>query len=225
MRILHGFEQMDQPSVVVVGSFDGLHSGHRRLVGEVNEEADRLGYLPIVVTFEPHPRLVLRGENRLLTTIEERKILFEQAGVRNLVVVDFTREFAAIEAETFVREMLKTKLLAAVVYTGEGHTFGRNRGGDEEVLHQLGITTRRVERYDGISSTAVRAEVEGGDMESVEAMLGGAYLVVTPVVEPSKLFPPDGCYLCEVDGRSEELTIRQIKEIWTKGTLLIKKRL
>lgn len=225
MNVYEGFPHFDTPSVVVVGSFDGVHSGHRRLIAEVNAMADRLAYRAVVVTFDPHPRQVLRGENRLLTTIEERKILLEQAGVRDLVVVNFTREFAAVDGDSFVRDYLKEKLCAKAVFTGEGHSFGKNRSGDQEILHRHNIITYQVERYDQISSTRIREAVDGGQMELASQLLGAHYMIVAPISDTTKLLPAEGRYLCSMDGQEVELSTSELTAIEKPSRVLVKKRL
>lgn len=234
MNIFRGFSHFCQSSchtdtnvgsVVVVGSFDGVHSGHRRLIADVNELADQLALRSVVVTFDPHPRQVLRGENRLLSTIDERIMLMEQAGVRDLVVVEFTKEFAAIDADSFAGLYLKQMLGAKVVFTGEGHTFGRNRRGDDAVLEKYEIQVRHIARYEDISSTQVRFAVEEGRMEDAAYLLGGHYVVFTPIVEKTKLLPATGRFCCEVDGVDTPYWVDQIHSIKRKSTLLIKKRL
>lgn len=224
MNIYHNEWPVLGATIVVVGSFDGVHSGHRRLIDQLNFRADQLGLIPIVITFDPHPRLVLRGENRLLTTVEERLILFDQAGVRNVIVAEFSHDFAAIEARDFIQHYLVEKLGARAIFTGEGHTFGNHRSGDDKMLVDSGLTVIHIERYDDISSTSVRSAVASGDMELAAKLLGGHYLVITPIKDCSKLLPVSGSYLCDNDRVTVRLSVDQILDIKERMNIRIKKR-
>lgn len=195
MQVFRGFDTVVRPdagSVVAVGSFDGVHRGHRWLIEQMNAEADRLGALAVVVTFEPHPRTVLRGENRLLSTIDEKLELLQEAGARAVVVVEFTRAFAAQSGETFFKECLIDRLNLQMIFAGQGHHFGSDRRSGAELYQQYGIAWRQLDRMDQISSTAVRDLIEQGRMEQAEALLGHPYLIHLPVENPHKLLPPIG---------------------------------
>lgn len=203
MRIHSGFDNLPpiRRAAVTVGSFDGVHRGHRLLIAELSDVAhERLHGESVVVTFDPHPRLVLKGENRLLTTLPEKLELLAQTGVDHVVVVRFTPEFSRIGSEAFTRDYLIGKLGAEVVLSGEGHHFGHNRSGSTALLESSGILTKNLGRFDNISSTAIRAAIEAGEMEEAADMLGGPYLVLTDLPrEPTKLLPPDGEYSVLVD--------------------------
>nr|MDE5945034.1 FAD synthetase family protein [Rikenella sp.] len=184
--------------------------GHRLLIGRLNDIAHgRLGAgggESVVVTFDPHPRLVLRGENRLLSTLPEKLELLAETGVDHVVVVRFTPAFSRIDSETFMRDYLRGRLKAAAVLSGEDHHFGRDRSGSTEALERDGIRTANVGRYENISSTAIRAAIEAGEMETAADMLGGPYLIRTdPPHDPTKLLPPAGEYrVCFPDLGDEE---------------------
>ncbi len=210
MQVYYGFEACPslRRSAVAVGSFDGVHCGHRLLMDVLAEEAKAAGGESVVVTFEPHPRLVLKGENRLLTTLPEKLMLLAETPVRHVVVVPFTREFSQTPAEQFVRDDLAGKLGAAVVVEGEGHHFGHNRGGSEGLLERYGIRTVNLGRYHSISSTAVRTAIVQGDMPKAAELLGGPYLVLTaPPHDPTKLLPPPGDYEVLRDGLKARMRI------------------
>lgn len=201
MQVHHGFDHLPEMrrTAVAVGSFDGVHRGHRLLIDRLNHIAHREWAAPagesVVVTFDPHPRLVLRGENRLLSTLPEKLELLEETGVDHVVVVHFTPEFSRIGSETFTRDYLRGLLKAETVLSGEGHHFGHNRSGSTEMLERDGIHTANLGRYENISSTSIRAAIEAGDMESAADMLGGPYLILTaPPHDPTKLLPPAAEY-------------------------------
>ncbi|MFI3299410.1 MAG: hypothetical protein R3Y49_06390 [Rikenellaceae bacterium] len=217
MNVYYGFEHcFERGAVITVGSFDGVHSGHRRLIALLNREAHTTGRDAVVVTFEPHPRQVLRGDNRLLCTIEEKLLLLEEAGAQNVVVVEFTREFAAISGDVFAQELLKKRLGGEVIFVGEGHSFGRDKGGSVEVLRECGFTVMDIERFDLISSTKVREAIDAGDMELATELLGAPYLVVTPISNKTKLMPVKGCYRCSVGGVEGVLSVAEISSMESK---------
>lgn len=159
-------------SVVCVGSFDGLHRGHMELIRLMNEKAKEIGGESLVITFDPHPRLVLRGENRLITPLNDKLELLEKAGVDNVWVIEFTKHFSLTEDGEFVQKYLIEAAGAKVVFSGEGHHFGRDKKGNEEVLREFGLIVNHIERVDNISSTAVRDALQKGDIEKAEWMLG-----------------------------------------------------
>ncbi len=221
MKVFRDFNHKFHRGVAAVGSFDGVHSGHRYLIEELNGVADSCGGSSIVLTFEPHPRMLFRGENRLLSTLDERLELLESAGARNVVVIDFTREFAATEAEDFARDILVSRLGVETVFIGQGHTFGRGGSGSGEVMERCGLRVIDIDRKDSISSTMVRDTIERGEMEQAAKLLGAPYLIMTPLSESSKLLPVDGRYLCDVDGELRELTKDEITTINQRNKILI----
>lgn len=209
MRIHHGFDHL--PAIhrpaVAIGSFDGVHRGHRLLIEQLQSLSKQNKGESVVVTFEPHPRLVLHGENRLLTTLPEKLRLLSETPVKHVIVVPFTEEFSRIPGQQFINDFLLEKLGATVVLSGDRHHFGRDRSGNLEKIDQSGIETLRLERYDNISSTAVREAVEAGDMDRAADMLGGSYLILTEPYEPSKLLPPPGEYLVQTVSGLERMLI------------------
>lgn len=200
MQIHYGFDHLPRfrQTVVAVGSFDGVHRGHRLLIDRLNRIANNdLGPdgESVVVTFDPHPRSVLKGENRLLSTLPEKLELLSETEIDHVIVVHFTPEFSRIDSETFTRDYLKGLLKARTVLSGEGHHFGHNRSGSTEMLERDGIRTANLGRYENISSTSIRTAIQEGDMEAAAYMLGGPYLIVTePPHDPTKLLPPPALY-------------------------------
>lgn len=175
MRVFRDIEQIRgqvKRGVVCVGSFDGLHRGHMELFRLMNKKAKEIGGESVVVTFDPHPRLVLKGENRLLMSLTEKLDLLEEAEVGNVLVIEFTKEFSKIEYGDFVRDYLVGGIGAQVVFSGDGHHFGKDKKGTSEMLKEFGLEVHNIERVDGISSTAVRDAIENGNFEVAEKMLG-----------------------------------------------------
>lgn len=224
MRIHYGFENLPEikGAVVTIGSFDGVHRGHRLLITQLCEIAQQSGGESLVVTFEPHPRQLLKGENRLLTTISEKLTLLAETGVDNVIVVNFTHEFSKISHTEFIQDYIIGKLHAAILITGEGHHFGHNRGGDATTLVEHGIQSRQLERYDNISSTQIRATIEQGRMQEAAELLGTTgYLVFTPITDSSKLLPPPGKYIVNIRGTEDTQAIELKKLLTSKNAIRI----
>ncbi len=151
---------------VAIGTFDGVHLGHRRVV----EEALATGLPVRAVTFHPHPRGVVSGNLvELISTLERRLELLSELGVAETTVVEFTLELAAQEPEVFADERLAD---AAVIVAGENFRFGRRRAGDLELLERLGYGVRAVPLLDGVSSSEIRRLLHAGEVEGAARLLG-----------------------------------------------------
>ena len=155
---------------VAIGTFDGVHRGHRRVI----EAAAATGLPVAVVTFDPHPRVALGNHVELISTLERRLELLAGLGVEETRVVAFTPETAALEPEEFVERELRPLNVSAVV-AGPDFRFGRRRRGDLEFLRSLGIETIVVEPEPGISSTAIRHALRDGDVNGAARLLGRPY--------------------------------------------------
>jgi riboflavin kinase / FMN adenylyltransferase len=156
------------PRAVAVGTFDGVHRGHRRVLEALLAD----GRTPTVVTFDPHPRAVLTGNQvELLSSVERRLELLHAAGVDDVLLLEFTLELAALEAKPFARDYLAA-LGAEVVVAGPSFRFGRAAEGDLELLEHVGLETRAVPLVEGVSSTHVRRLVAAGEVERAASLLG-----------------------------------------------------
>ena len=153
--------------VAAVGSFDGVHLGHRRVL----ETARAAGSPVTVVTFWPHPRLVLGNRVELLSTLERRLELLEEAGIEQVLVVEFTPELANLEPALFADSILR-RIGARVVVVGENFRFGRGASGDASLLEELGFDVRPVPTLPGVSSSKVRELLARGDVVGAAALLG-----------------------------------------------------
>ncbi|MDP9304022.1 MAG: riboflavin biosynthesis protein RibF [Actinomycetota bacterium] len=153
--------------VAAIGSFDGVHRGHRRVL----ETARATGGRVTVVTFWPHPRLVLGNRVELLSTLERRLELLEETGVDEVLVVEFTPELAASEPDEFAESLLR-RIGANVIVVGENFRFGRAASGDAALLERLGFDVRTVPTLDGVSSTEVRGLLREGDVVGAARLLG-----------------------------------------------------
>ena len=180
MRVFYGFEHLphfDHPAVTV-GSYDGVHLGHRALIERLVGEARAAGGESIVMTFEPHPRIALgRAEGlRLLTTLDEKIALLEGLGVDNLIVIPFDRTFSALTGREFVDRYLIGRLGAETLVAGFNHRFGHDglACDDPQVCERLRVIRVGPCTVDGVrvSSTAIRQRFESGDLAGAEHLLG-----------------------------------------------------
>jgi riboflavin kinase/FMN adenylyltransferase len=152
---------------VAIGTFDGLHLGHARVL-----RAARAAHLrPAVVTFDPHPRAVLGGDVELLTTTQRRLELFEAAGIDDVLLLRFDEELAALTPEEFAEAVLR-RSGAEVVAAGETFRFGKRRGGDLDLLARLGFDVRRVPLVENVSSSHIRHLLATGDVAHAAQLLG-----------------------------------------------------
>jgi riboflavin kinase/FMN adenylyltransferase len=156
-----------RPRAVAVGSFDGVHRGHLAVVDSMRAT----GLEATVITFDPHPRIALGNKVELLTTLERRLELLEEAGVAAVVVASFTPELQQLTPEEFAERYLRAIGVEAVV-AGEDFRFGVRRSGDLALLERLGFGVVVVPELAGVSSTAVRAALAEGDVVGAAAMLG-----------------------------------------------------
>jgi riboflavin kinase/FMN adenylyltransferase len=167
--VAHSVEELpERPRTVAIGSFDGVHRGHRLVL----ETARALGGTSTVVTFWPHPRLVLGNRVELLSTLERRLELLEaEPAVDEVLVVTFTPEVASLTAEEFAESVLRRAGATAIV-VGENFRFGRAAAGDPALLERLGFDVRVVPILDGVSSTRIRTLLREGDVVAAAQLLG-----------------------------------------------------
>ncbi len=194
MKIFHGVENASilRPTVLTLGVFDGLHLGHQRIMQRVVERAAAAGAHATAITFDPHPRAVLHPESAppLLQTLDQRLANLEVIGIEQAIVIRFNREFASQPAEVFLKEIVSDRLQAKEVYLGKGFAFGRDRGGNIELLRQmsreLGFTADEVEevqlRGQRISSSRIRKLLSEGRVNLARRMLGRPYGVEGVVI-------------------------------------------
>ena len=239
MRLHFGFDDMPcgVRTVVTVGSFDGVHAGHRLLISHLKAMASRLDAESVVVTFDPHPRIAMGHAEgmRLLTTIDERASLLASAGVDHLVVARFDERFRTQPYESFVRNMLIEKLGMVGMIVGYNHRLGRGSEGNHERLVPLAVecgfalecVAQHTDEGDKISSTVVRGVIASGDMSRAAQLLGSRYSIiaeacagVVEVVDEYKMLPPDGEYAAVVlasDVESEECIYIKNRRITLRG--------
>jgi riboflavin kinase/FMN adenylyltransferase len=155
------------PRAVAIGTFDGVHLGHRAVVRAAVDAGPR----PTVMTFDPHPRTVLGNQVELLATLDRRLELLAELGIEDTLVVEFTPQLAELPPEDFARDYL-TAMSAEVVVAGLGFRFGHRRGGDLGLLARLGFDVRAVPIVEGVSSTRIRQLVHAGDVRGAARLLG-----------------------------------------------------
>lgn len=198
MKIFHGTENanIQKPTVLTLGVFDGLHLGHQRIMQTVVERANAVDAVPTAITFDPHPRAVLHPESAppLLQTLDQRLANLELLGIGQAIVIAFDREFAAQPAEVFLRDIVHDRLHAKEVYLGKGFAFGKNRGGNIELLRklsgELGFHADEVEevrlRGHRISSSRIREMLAAGRVNLTRRMLGRPYGVEGVIIRGNR---------------------------------------
>jgi len=157
----------ERPRAVALGTFDGVHLGHRRVI----ETALETGPEPTVVTFDPHPRTALGNRVELLSTLERRLELIGELGVEAALVVDFTLELARLEPEEFADQVLRP-IGTQTVIAGADFRFGRGRKGDLDLLAGLGFDVKPVPLLEGVSSSGIRELIRAGDVGGAAELLG-----------------------------------------------------
>jgi riboflavin kinase / FMN adenylyltransferase len=179
MKVARSVTELERkPRAVALGTFDGVHLGHRRVI----EAALAAGPAPTVVTFDPHPRRVLGYAVEQLATLERRLELLADLGVEETLVVEFTLETQRVEAEDFAERYLRATG-AEVVVAGEDFRFGHKRRGDLELLRSLGLDVRPVPLLEGVSSSAIRHLLHEGRVDEAARLLGRPPEVDGTVVE------------------------------------------
>ena len=230
MKIHREGEVYEQPRhpVVTSGTFDGVHIGHQKILKRLKELAQEVDGETVVLTFWPHPRLVLRPDDdslKLLNTFEEKAVLLQQAGIDHLVQIPFTEDFSRLSSQEYVQQLLVEKLGTQYLVIGYDHRFGRNREGGFDYLKSnapsFGFQVEEIPRQDiddiGVSSTKIRQSLISGNVSVANVYLGRAYEISGSVVsgdkigrglgfptaniqvsETYKLIPADGIYAVRV---------------------------
>jgi riboflavin kinase/FMN adenylyltransferase len=169
-------------AVVTIGTFDGVHLGHQKIIAQLKAEAARIGGETVIITFHPHPRKVVHAgrDVRLLTTIEERVELLSAVGIDHLVIVPFTHDFSELEPLEYVETFLKKKFNPSVVIIGYDHKFGKDRKGDYKLLEdysargyfELKEIPQHVINHVTVSSTKIRDYIQNGEIAKANELLG-----------------------------------------------------
>ncbi len=233
--------------VLTIGTFDGVHLGHRKIIARLNELATQIQGESVIFTFDPHPRKVIAPNEttlRLLTTLDEKIDLFEHSGIDHLIIYPFTSEFAQLNYEEFVEKILVDQIHTQYLVVGYDHKFGKNRQGDYRFLKDCADRHEfQIEELDvllmnesNISSTKIREAIQKGDFETANTFLGYPFTLHGTVVEgqklgrkiqfptanieasdPDKIIPGYGVYAVQVKIKSE--TYRGMLNIGSRPTV------
>ncbi len=230
MRIFNSITEVEgfKEAVLTLGTFDGVHLGHKKIIQRLAELAAEKGGESVLLTFWPHPRMVIQGDDnslKLLNTIEEKTSLLAKAGLQNLIIAPFTLDFSRMNYLEFVREILVNTLQTRHLIIGHDHHFGKNREGSYEQLLECApaydFTLEQVPAFEidnvAISSSKIRTALQEGDVEKANHFLGYPYMANGIVVEGKKrgralgfptanihihekykLLPADGIYIVRV---------------------------
>ena len=177
----------NKPTVVTIGTFDGVHIGHQKIISRLINTGKREGLQSVILSFFPHPRMVLQKDSniKLINTIKERHDILDNLGLDLLLIKKFTHEFSRLSAEDFVKEILVDKINAKKVIIGYDHRFGRNRNADINDLKKYGETygfdVEEISAQDindvAVSSTKIRVAINEGDVQKANAYLGYNFML------------------------------------------------
>lgn len=200
MKIYHGIDDFSrlEYAVVTSGTFDGVHVGHQTILNRLREIAGKNKGETVVITFWPHPRLVLHPEDeslKLLNTFEEKAALLKDQGIQHLIRIPFTKEFSQLTSEEFIQKILVETIGTKKLVIGYDHRFGHNREGSFEQLKinspKYGFEVEEIPRRDidhiGVSSSKIRKAIEEGDIDTSLQFLGSPYSLTGRVVMGDKL--------------------------------------
>ena len=188
----------ENKSIVTIGTFDGVHLGHRVILRRMKEIAKKTKGKSVLLTFSPHPRHVLHKDNqdmKLITTLQEKQDLINQAGLDNLVIHEFTKKFSRIKPVNFVRDILVEQLNVHTLVIGYDHHFGRNREGSIQELTTLAdLYEFNIEKIDPqyfedvtVSSSKIRKLIEKGEMVKAKQYLGYEFMLNGKVIKGNSL--------------------------------------
>lgn len=199
VKVYRGFSEYlpVKNAVVTTGTFDGVHVGHQTIINRLKGVADKQSGETVLLTFHPHPRLVLQkdADIKLLSTIEERIDLLEKAGVDHLIIVPFNKEFSRLTSLEFVKEILVEKVGTKTLVIGYDHHFGRNREGSFQHLLEYGpmygFDVEEIPAFEvsdvNVSSTKIREAIQSGEVEKAAKFLGHPYSLMGKVVEGDQI--------------------------------------
>src|SRR5690606_7120538 len=187
----------EKQTTITIGTFDGVHIGHRKIIDRVVQTAKRTGCESVILTFFPHPRMVLQGTDgiKLLNTLDEKKSLLEKTGLENLIIHPFDAEFASLSARDFVETVLVKQLNIQKIIIGHDHRFGRNRdaGIDDLILFgkEFGFEVEQIPAQEiddvSVSSTKIRNALTDGKMDLANSYLGYPYSLSGKVIKGKQL--------------------------------------
>jgi riboflavin kinase/FMN adenylyltransferase len=200
MRVYNNIDEFTavNNAIVTIGTFDGVHIGHRKIISGIKELAESTGGETVILTFFPHPRMILHPEDeslKLITTIAEKAELMERLGVDHLIITPFSRDFSNQSAESYIRDVLVTKIGTKKIVIGYDHRFGKDRQGGFEDLQRLGpvygFDVVEIPEQDinevAISSTRIRNALLSGDIHLANAFLGYPFFITGKVIRGDQI--------------------------------------
>lgn len=200
MKIYHDINSFVpvKNAIVTIGTFDGVHLGHQAIFRKMAEDAREINGSTVVITFFPHPRLVLNIDSsnlKFITTQEKKFQIMEKSGIDHVIVIPFTKEFSRTTSEVFIKSYIVDIIKPARIVIGYDHHFGKNRMGDFKLLYELSLKYNfKVERIAAqdieniaISSTKIRKALEGGDVKKANLLLGYEYTLCGTVIHGNEL--------------------------------------
>jgi len=185
-------------AVLTIGTYDGVHFGHQQIIKRINDIAHEIDGESVMLTFDPHPRLVLNPNDdklKLISTIDEKEELLEKFGLDHLVIAEFSKEFAAMEAEEYVEKVLINNFHPKCIVIGYDHRFGKNRKGDIALLKKLAskykytleeISAQTLDEI-SVSSTKVRNALLDGDIKHANQFLAHPFTIKGKVIHGDKI--------------------------------------
>ncbi|MBE9584799.1 bifunctional riboflavin kinase/FAD synthetase [Mucilaginibacter sp. JRF] len=236
MKIYHHIDEFTaiENAVVTIGTFDGVHIGHRKIIAGIKELAAASGGETVILTFFPHPRMILHPEDeglKLINTIHEKAELLEQLGIDHLIITPFSRDFSNQSAEEYIRDVLVNKIGTRKIVIGYDHHFGKDRQGSLADLLRLGpvygFDVEEIPEQDiddiAVSSTRIRNALLDNDIEHANSFLGYEFFITGKVMrgdqigrkigyptanilieEHYKLIPADGIFAVKVKLKDQE---------------------
>ena len=248
MKIFNSIQEFSCPdnTIVTLGTFDGVHKGHKSILEKLITSSKNTGYQSVVLTFFPHPRMVLQQNTdiKLLNTMAEKAHLLEQYGIDNLIIHPFDHSFSRLTAEEFVKDILVDRLNLNKIIIGHDHRFGRNRTATIEDLivfgEEYGFEVEQISAMEinevSVSSTKIRNALNDGHLETANRFLGYPYFITGTVIkgkqlgrtinfptanilikENYKLIPANGVYI--VSANIEEKTVYGMMNIGNNPTV------
>ena len=185
--------KVSKPSVVTIGTFDGVHIGHQKIIKRLIDTGEQEGLKSVILTFFPHPRMVLQKDSniKLINTIDERHKILDDLGLDYLLIKKFTKEFSRLSSEDFVKQILVDKLHAKKVIIGYDHRFGRNRNANIDDLRRFGVEydfeVEEISAQDidevAVSSTKIRKALIDGDISKANTFLGHPFMITGTVIK------------------------------------------
>lgn len=231
MQIYHHIQDFKclKNAVVTIGTFDGVHLGHQQIIKELTQQAKQSGGESVILTFFPHPRMILNPENhalKMINTMAEKANILQQLGVDHLIITPFTRDFSNLSAEAYIKEVLIEQIGMKQMVIGYDHRFGKDRCGGLAELKQFskvyGYTVTEIAEEDvrdiAVSSTRIRNALSLGDVDTANQLMGHAFTLSGKVIkgdqigrtlgyptanlfieESYKIIPSDGIYAVTVE--------------------------